>query len=115
MQILIAATLHTKKEGRIAAPFFEGNRTPGFGPLPLLPFGPGGVHGELAVRLPRDKKWRRGEDSNLRYPLGYTHFPGVLLRPTRTPLREVDQLIRNMLAGKQNLLSTALLAPDSSG
>ena len=28
------------------------------------------------------KKWRRGEDSNLRYPFGYTHFPGVLLKPS---------------------------------
>src|SRR5882762_9822033 len=25
--------------------------------------------------------WRRGRDSNPRYPFRYTHFPGVLLQP----------------------------------
>lgn len=50
--------------------------------LPLLPFGPDGVGSVSATRLPYHfSKWRRGEDSNLRYPLRYTHFPGVRLKP----------------------------------
>ncbi len=28
-----------------------------------------------------NKNWRRGRDSNPRYGLTYTHFPGVLLKP----------------------------------
>ena len=28
-------------------------------------------------------EWRRGRDSNPRYELTYTHFPGVLLKPLR--------------------------------
>jgi len=43
------------KKGALLRPF-QGNRTPGLGPLPLLPFGPDGVRGEPAVRLPRCKK-----------------------------------------------------------
>lgn len=51
--------------------------------LPLLPFGPDGVSSVSATRLRLmiKKKWRRGEDLNLRYPLRYTHFPGVRLKP----------------------------------
>ena len=30
---------------------------------------------------PECQQWRRGWDSNPRYPFGYTHFPGVLLQP----------------------------------
>ena len=29
----------------------------------------------------KDKRWRWGRDSNPRYGLTYTHFPGVLLQP----------------------------------
>lgn len=70
--------------------------------LPLLPFGSDGVGSVPATRLRLLTLWRRGEDSNLRYPLRYTHFPGVRLKPdsATSPRSGSPSLCQSFFFGK---------------
>ncbi len=75
------------------------------GRLPLLPFGPDGVGGVAAVRLPicikRKNTGGEGEIRTLGTLLTYTRFPIVLLRPARTPLRARRQCLADAGAAWQ--------------
>ncbi len=44
---------------------------------------------EVHSQVEDDNPWRRGGDSNPRYPCEYTRFPSVRTRPTMRPLQRV--------------------------
>ena len=70
-----------KKKGALLRPSLRETGHPGSDRYRCSLSGLAGFTANSPSGFPGVKKWRRGEDSNLRYPFGYTHFPGVLLKP----------------------------------